>query len=70
MRQITAVIITKNEERNIGRCLDSLIGVVDQLLVVDSGSTDETSKICKEKGADVYTRTGETNKRNMIGFFQ
>lgn len=66
MRHITAVIITKNEERNIGRCLDSLVGVVDQMLVVDSGSTDETTKICKEKGADVYTRTwqGYSDQKN------
>ena len=49
--QISAVIITFNEERNIGRCLDSLTGVADEIIVVDSFSTDRTAQICLEKGA-------------------
>ncbi len=51
MESITAVIITKNEERNIGRCLESLQGVADEVVVVDSGSTDQTEAICREHGA-------------------
>lgn len=50
MTKISAVIITYNEERNIGRCLDSLEGIADDIVVVDSFSTDETGKICKAKG--------------------
>lgn len=49
--QLSAVIITFNEERNIGRCLDSLAGVADEIVVVDSFSTDRTEQICREKGA-------------------
>lgn len=49
--QISAVIITFNEERNIGRCLDSLAGVADEVVVVDSFSTDRTAQICRKKGA-------------------
>ena len=48
---LSAVIITFNEQRNIGRCLDSLAGVVDEVVVVDSFSTDDTEKICRAKGA-------------------
>jgi len=48
---LSAVIISLNEERNIGRCIDSLLGVADEIIVVDSGSTDKTEAICKEKGA-------------------
>ena len=48
--QISAVIITHNEERNIRRCLDSLQGIADETVVVDSGSTDGTEKICAEYG--------------------
>jgi glycosyltransferase involved in cell wall biosynthesis len=44
---ISAVIITLNEERNIGRCLDSLKGVADEIVVVDSYSTDRTEEICR-----------------------
>lgn len=45
MPKISAVIITKNEERNIGRCLKSLEGVPDEIIVVDSFSTDKTREI-------------------------
>ncbi len=51
MVKLSAIIITFNEERNIGRCLDSLVGVADEVVVVDSFSTDDTEKICREKGA-------------------
>lgn len=51
MRKISAVIITLNEEKNIGRCLDSIKAVADEILVVDSFSTDKTAEICKSKGA-------------------
>ncbi len=44
--KITAVIITKNEEPNIGRCLDSLQDVADEIIVVDALSTDKTEAIC------------------------
>jgi glycosyltransferase involved in cell wall biosynthesis len=50
MFQISAVIITYNEERNIARCIDSLKEVVDDILVVDSGSTDKTEEICIRQG--------------------
>ena len=45
---ISAVIITYNEERNIERCLSSLHGVVDEIVVVDSFSKDRTEEICKQ----------------------
>lgn len=48
---ISAVIITHNEQRNISRCLTSLRGLADEIVVVDSGSTDSTEKICLEAGA-------------------
>jgi len=49
--QISVVIITFNEEKNIGRCLDSVQKVADEIVVVDSFSTDGTEAICTEKGA-------------------
>lgn len=50
MIKISAVIITYNEEKNIGRCLDSLMTIADDIVVVDSFSTDKTEEICREKG--------------------
>lgn len=51
MPKISVVIITKNEEKNIGRCIDSVKDIADEILVVDSFSTDKTEEICKSKGA-------------------
>jgi glycosyltransferase involved in cell wall biosynthesis len=47
MIKISAVIITFNEEHNIKRCLESLKGVADEIIVVDSFSIDKTEEICK-----------------------
>lgn len=56
MNAITAVIITKNEERNIQRCLDSLKPVADEIIVVDSNSTDNTVALCQQAGAKVIVQ--------------
>jgi (heptosyl)LPS beta-1,4-glucosyltransferase len=48
MTPISAVIITFNEERNIERCLLSLKNVVDDIVVLDSFSTDRTKEICEK----------------------
>lgn len=49
--KLSAVIITFNEERNLQRCLDSLKGVADEIVVVDSFSTDGTRQIAEAAGA-------------------
>ncbi len=49
MLKLSAVIITYNEEKNIGRCIDSLKGVADEIIVVDSFSNDKTKEICLAK---------------------
>ncbi|OQX80975.1 MAG: glycosyl transferase [Bacteroidetes bacterium 4484_249] len=51
MPKISVVIITLNEEANIGRCIDSVEDVADEIVVVDSYSTDKTEEIAKTKGA-------------------
>lgn len=48
MPKISAVIITYNEELYIEKCLASLVGVADEIIVVDSFSTDGTEEICKK----------------------
>jgi glycosyltransferase involved in cell wall biosynthesis len=51
--RISVVVITFNEERNVGRCLDSVVGVADEVVVVDSLSTDRTREICLERGVNL-----------------
>lgn len=46
--QLSAVIITFNEEKNIKRCLDSILEVADEIVVVDSFSKDKTKAICSD----------------------
>ena len=50
MKKISATIITLNEEDKIRQCLESLQGVADEIVVVDSLSTDNTKSICEEFG--------------------
>jgi glycosyltransferase involved in cell wall biosynthesis len=45
---ISAVIITKNEEKNIANCLDSICNIVDEIIVLDAFSTDKTAFICQQ----------------------
>jgi glycosyltransferase involved in cell wall biosynthesis len=47
-------MIVKNEEANLKRCLDSVIGVVDELIIVDTGSTDRTPEIARAYQAKLY----------------
>ncbi len=56
---ISAVIITKNEEDHIEACIKSLQGLVDEVIVVDSGSTDKTVSIAEGLGAKVYVKDWE-----------
>lgn len=51
---LSAVIITFNEEKNIARCLDSLQGLVDEIVVLDSYSQDATRSICERYGVKFF----------------
>ncbi|MFK8139001.1 MAG: glycosyltransferase family 2 protein [Bdellovibrionales bacterium] len=46
MGKLTVAIITFNEQKNIKRCLDSIVSIADEIIVVDSFSTDSTEEIC------------------------
>ncbi|MEL6744936.1 MAG: glycosyltransferase family 2 protein, partial [Pseudomonadota bacterium] len=49
---VTAAMIVRDERQFITGCLDSLIGVVDNIVVVDTGSVDETRDLCRAKGIE------------------
>lgn len=55
--RISLVMIVKNEEANLGRCLESVKGIVDEIVVVDTGSTDATKIIADSFNAVVYDFT-------------
>ena len=56
MEKLSVTIITKNEEKNIGRCLESLKWV-DEIVVVDTESSDRTVEICKQYTDQVFSET-------------
>ena len=56
MRKLSAVIITFNEARNIKRCIASLQYVADEIVVIDSFSTDATPSICKGLNVQFHQR--------------
>lgn len=53
--KISLCMIARDEERNLPACLDSFAGVVDEICVLDTGSSDSTVQIAREKGARVET---------------
>lgn len=66
MTPLSAVVITYNEEKNIERCLQSLQGIVDEIVVVDSFSTDKTEEICRLYNVHFYKHTwaGYSEQKN------
>jgi glycosyltransferase involved in cell wall biosynthesis len=64
--ELSVVIITFNEERNLARCLTSVKGVADDIVVLDSFSTDRTEALAKEHGARFFQHTfdGHIEQKN------
>src|SRR5580765_2785993 len=67
MQKISVVIICKNEEDTIGRCLQSLHDFTDDIVVLDNGSTDSTKEIIKKNNArlveDSWEGFGKTKNK-------
>src|SRR5690348_15673466 len=53
--KLSLAMIAKNEARCIGRCLASIRLGVDEIVVVDTGSTDETTSVAREFGARIFS---------------
>lgn len=66
--KISATIITLNEERNIRRCIESLLPVADEIIVLDSFSTDQTQSICEELKVEFHQRkwAGYSDSKNYL----
>jgi ADP-heptose:LPS heptosyltransferase len=65
--KISVVIITFNEEKNIGRCIRSVKEIADEILIVDSFSKDATKAICTSMGARFVERrfTSHMDQKNF-----
>ena len=59
MSDLTAIILTKNEEANLQKCISSIRDVVKRIVVVDSYSTDKTTELAESLGAEVFQHTFE-----------
>ena len=55
MPTISLCMIVKNEEMHIARCLDSVAGLVDEIIIVDTGSTDRTIEIASNYTSKVFS---------------
>ncbi len=66
MNRLSACLITFNEEHNLARALASLAGIADEIVVVDSGSTDRTVEIASAHGVSFFERpfTNHADQKN------
>lgn len=55
MKNITVIIFTYNEEKNIKECIESALLLTPHIIVIDTESTDATAKIAKQMGAGVFS---------------
>ncbi len=58
---LSLCMIVRNEEKHIKRCLESVQGLADEIIIVDTGSTDNTVSIAKSLGAQVYFHQWEND---------
>ena len=65
MEDVTFIILTKNEEKNLPQCLKSIKGFAKRVIVVDSGSSDKTCDIARKMGAEVYFHEFENYARQF-----
>lgn len=64
MIDLTVVILTKNEEKNLRKCIESFRGIVKRFVIVDSFSTDGTAALCSRLDRELRT------KESQLDFYQ
>jgi glycosyltransferase involved in cell wall biosynthesis len=61
--RLTVIVLTRDEELNLGACLGSLRGWVENIVVVDTGSTDRTIEIAQQHGVEVVDHPFESHRQ-------
>jgi glycosyltransferase involved in cell wall biosynthesis len=59
--KLSVVLATRNEEENIGRCLESVKNIADEIIIFDEYSTDKTVEVARKYGAKVYNEPHHDN---------
>lgn len=68
MSTISLCMVVRDEEPNIRRCLDSIKDYVNEMVIVDTGSSDRTKEICSEYGASVFAFDWKNNFADARNF--
>ncbi len=70
--RLSAVMLMRDEEKNLPRCLDSIKGICDEIIIVDTGSEDNSIRIAKKYGAKIYKHPWEDDfslhRNQSIGY--
>ena len=69
MATISLCMIVKNEEAVLARCLDSVRDLVDEIIIVDTGSTDRTKEIAARYTGQIYDFPWESDSARRTEFF-
>ena len=65
MNDITVIILTKNEQKNIKKCILSAKQIANRIIIIDCGSDDQTVSIAKQSGAEVYYHAWEGHAKQF-----
>ena len=65
---ISTIVLTKNEEQNLSRCLESLSGLANEIIIIDDNSIDKTIEIAKKFNAKVFIHSLNNNFAHQRNF--
>ena len=69
MANLTIIILTKNEEQNLEKCIASFKSVAQRIVIIDSYSTDKTVELAKSLGAEVMSIRLKTTLYSLTGLW-